>query len=280
MRLPPKYDGIEFRLRRSSAKFRVLPDFLIIGAQKAGTTSLYRHLSEHPHVSPSFEKEVRYFNNHFDLGEAWYRAHFPTRLYQSLLALRRRGPVLTGEGEPSYLAHPLAPGRVMDLVPGVQLIVMLRNPVDRAYSHYQHRATRGRESRTFDEVIAADKEALKDGWDGLPLGDGKRLGHSHYSYLPRGLYHPQLKSWLAVFPLERFHIIRAEDMFADTQAVYDETCDFLELPRFRLQNRARHNAGTYNEPMPQSVRADLEDFFRPHNEKLESLLNRTFDWYS
>ena len=159
----------------------MLPEFLIIGAQKSGTTSLYNYLTQHPMVGTAFEKEVRYFNNHFDKGLNWYKAHFPLRI--------RSSQFMTGEGEPSYLPHPVAPQRVYELVPQVKLIVMLRNPVDRAFSHYQHRFIRDREPRSFEEVCATDKDTLRNGWDGLPTGDLVRLGHWHYSYLPRGFYY-------------------------------------------------------------------------------------------
>lgn len=256
----------------------MLPDFLIIGAQKGGTTSLYAHLTQHPNVSRAFEKEVRYFNDHFAEGVDWYKAHFPTVAYRELMTRRLGNSLITGEGEPSYLANPVVPQRVLDLTPDVKLIVMLRDPVSRAYSHYQHRFTRNRETRTFEEVVAADKEVLKDGWENIPTGNLKSLGHLHYSYLPRGVYADQVSNWLSVFPREQFLFIRAEDFFADTQEIYNETLDFLGLPEHNLEERRRHNVGKYAEPMSAAMKQDLADYFLPHNQRLYEILGRDFGW--
>lgn len=269
---------LEFRIRRLTARLRMLPDFLIIGAQKSGTTSLYNHLVQHPSVGCAFEKEVRYFNDHYGKGVNWYRAHFPTSPLKQVQTLRYRTRYITGEGEPSYLANPLAPQRVLDLVPDVKLIVMLRNPVDRAYSHYQHRFTRNRETRPFEEVVSADKKVLLDGFDGLPTGDGKRLGHLHYSYLPRGFYAEQLENWFAVFPQGQFKIIHAEEFFADTQKVYDEVLEFLSLPGRTLQKKKKYYEGTYSQPISDETRRDLVEYFAPHNRRLYDLLQRDFAW--
>lgn len=257
---------------------RMLPDFLIIGAQKCGTTSLYTFLMQHPNVGPAFEKEVRYFNNHYQKGENWYRAHFPTNYYKYLMTQRAGTRLITGEGEPSYLPNPVVPQRAFDLTPGVKLIVMLRNPVDRAYSHYQHRFARGREALTFEEVVRADKETLRNGWDHIPTDDYKRLGHSHYSYLPRGVYVDQIRNWMTVFPKEQFLIIRAEDFFSDTQIIFNEVLAFLGLPEQRLQRNESHYAGKYTRQMSAETRQDLANYFYPHNQRLCEYLGRDFAW--
>lgn len=269
---------LNFRFRKLTASVRMLPDFLIIGAQKGGTTSLYSQLIQHPNVGAAFQKEIRYFNNHFDNGVNWYKAHFPTLLYKRLMTQGKRTNYITGEGEPSYLPNPIAPQRVLELTPSVKLIVMLRNPVDRAYSHYQHRFTRGRETRTFEEVVETDKEILQDGWAGLPTGDYKRLGHLHYSYLPRGFYADQIKSWMDVFPKEQFLVIGAEDFFSDAQAIFDDVLAFLDLPEHRMAERKRHNVGKYSQPMSAAIRRDLSDYFHPHNQRLFEYLGRDFAW--
>lgn len=269
---------LNFRFRELTASMRMLPDFLIIGAQKGGTTSLYSQLTQHPCVGAAFQKEIRYFNNHFENGVNWYKAHFPTLLHKRLMTRERNTDYITGEGEPSYLPNPIAPQRVLELTPRVKLIVMLRNPVDRAYSHYQHRFTRGRETRTFEEVIEADKEVLKDGWAGLPTGDYKRLGHLHYSYLPRGFYADQIKTWMGVFPKQQFLVIRAEDFFSEAQNIFDEVLAFLGIPEQRMAERKRHNVGQYSEPMSTETRQDLINYFRPHNQQLRDYLDRDFCW--
>ena len=269
---------LDFRVRRLTASLRMLPDFLIIGAQKSGTTSLYNHLIQHPGVGTAFEKEVRYFNDHYEEGVNWYRAHFPLQMHANRMTRRHGSRYLTGEGEPSYLPNPKAPERVLDLVPDVKLIVMLRNPVDRAFSHYHHRFVRDREARSFEEVCNTDKETLKDGWDKMPTGDYIRLGHAHYSYLPRGFYYEQLKTWFGVFPREQFLLIRAEDFFAETQAIFDEVLDFLALPPHALEQRKKHNVGKYSATLSDAMRQDLSNYFRPHNQQLYDFIGRDLSW--
>lgn len=270
--------NLRFQSRRLTSSMRMLPDFLIIGAQKCGTTSLYSYLLQHQNVSPAFEKEVRYFNDHYENGVNWYKAHFPTNFYKNIMSRRDGATLITGEGEPSYLPNPIVPQRAFDLKPSVKLIVMLRNPADRAFSHYQHRFSREREVRTFEDVVKADKEKLKNGWGKLPTGDYKSLGHLHYSYLPRGIYVDQIKCWMAVFPKEQFLIIRAEDFFSDTQTVYGEVLAFLGLPQHHLEKRKKHNVGKYAQPMSAAMKQDLADYFYPHNQRLRDFLGRDFAW--
>ena len=136
---------------RLTARWRELPDFLVIGAQKAGTTALYAYLRWHPSIAGPFWKEVSFFDRHWARGEAWYRGQFP---------LRSSGK-LVGEASPSYVFHPLAPERVFSLVPDVKLVVLLREPGDRAYSQYQHAVALGRETLSFEDALAAEDERVR-----------------------------------------------------------------------------------------------------------------------
>jgi hypothetical protein len=136
---------------RLTARWRELPDFLVIGAQKAGTTALYAYLRWHPSIAGPFWKEVSFFDRHWARGEAWYRGQFP---------LRSSGKVV-GEASPSYVFHPLAPKRVFSLVPEVKLIVLLREPGDRAYSQYQHAVALGRETLSFEDALAAEDDRVR-----------------------------------------------------------------------------------------------------------------------
>ena len=137
--------------RRATAPARDLPDFVILGAQRSGTTSLYDWLSDHPAVVPATRKEVHYFDLHYDRGLGWYRAHFPMG----------HGAHLTGEATPYLLFHPLAPDRVArDLPPTTRFVVLLRHPVQRAVSHYWHERRMGTESETLAVAVAAEEQRL------------------------------------------------------------------------------------------------------------------------
>src|SRR4051812_20031887 len=136
-RLKKPLRRVQADYRHLSAPLRGLPSVLIIGAQKSGTTSLSSYLVEHPDMLPSLRKEVHYFSFNYERGVNWYRAHFP---YTHHL---RRG-ALTLDATPYYLVHPLVAQRAAQLLPHAKLVVLLRNPVDRALSHYQHEVRGGR----------------------------------------------------------------------------------------------------------------------------------------
>jgi hypothetical protein len=245
--------------RRLTAANRALPNYLIIGAQKCGTTSLYHELSRHPQVAPAFRKEPHFFDDAWHRGESWYRANFA----------RARAHRITGEASPHYLFSPEAPARVRQMVPEAKLIVMLRNPVDRAWSHYHHERRRGYEALSFEAAIAAEPQRL---------AQGGQYHRRHHAYVHRGEYAGQLQGWLAHFPREQMLVIRSEDYRADAPAVYSQVLAFLGLPALELASRRERNVGSYRQVMPAQVRAELTAHFQPHNEALYTLLARDMHW--
>jgi Sulfotransferase domain len=259
----------EHALRQASAGRRPLPDFLIIGAQKAGTTSLHDYLCQHSSVTSPVTKEVHYFDNEFSRGSGWYRAHFP----------RERGyKTVTGESTPYYLFHPLAPRRVAATLPGVRLIVVLRDPIDRAHSHHNHERALGFEELEFEAALAAEGERLAGQEQLLSAGGLRRSwAHQHQSYLRRGLYAEQLGRWLVQFDRERLLVLSAEDLFADPLSVVLEAQEFLGLPAEEPVDISARNARSYA-PIADDLRRRLGEVFEPRNRELERLLGRDFGW--
>ncbi len=176
---------------RATARWRPLPGFLVIGAQKAGTTALYAYLRWHPAITGPSWKEVSFFDRHWWRGEAWYRGQFPLRTADRLV----------GEASPSYLFHPLAPERARSLVPDVKLIALLRNPVDRAYSQYQHEVALGREPLSFEDALAEEEGRTRGEVERL-VADPRAFSRAwwDHTYAARGRYAEQLERWLTVFP--------------------------------------------------------------------------------
>ena len=268
-------------LRMLNAPMRPLPEFVIIGAQRSGTTSLYRYLLAHPQVMPAVpSKGVHYFDMHPERSLRWYRAHFPTTAARARRARRHGAPVVTGEGSPYYLLHPHGPARAAAAVPGARLIVMLRDPVERAYSHYQQEFARGfEECDTFEAALDREPERL--------AGERERMladpGYSsyplqHHSYVARGEYADQLAAWRAHFPAGRIHVIRAERFFAEPADEYAQVLRFLGLPdparppEFRAYN-ARPAAG-----MAAETRARLRAHFAEPTRRLEEDLGMRMGW--
>lgn len=249
-----------------------LPDFIIIGAQKAGTTFLYHLLSQHPYVEPATKKEVHYFDTGFDKGMDWYRSHFP------LQKGREEQRVLTGEASPYYLFHPHAARRAAQTVPDVKLIALLRNPVDRAYSDYQHKVREGRERLGFQEAIETEEERLRGERE-------KMINDEHYqspeyrrfSYLSRGVYADQLKEWHEFFDREQLLMLESEDLFKDPHKTFGRVLEFLNLPDWQPEVSDVRNEGEY-EPLDPLIRRQLEEYFEPHNQRLNEYLGEDFGW--
>jgi hypothetical protein len=261
------------RSRQWTAWARVLPDFIVVGAQRAGTTSLYNYLLRHPRVAPALVKEVHYFDLAYHKGEGWYRAHFLTRLRR---ASARR--VLTGEASPYYLFHPRCAERIAGMVPRAKLVVLLRNPVDRAYSHYYHEVQRGREPLSFEEAIEREAQRLQGEEDRLLQEEcSYSFSHQHYSYLSRGIYVDQLKRFQPLFPREQLLVLKSETFFAEPKAVLNQVLTFLGLSTWEPDRLPKYNMGTYR-AMDRILRGRLTEFFRPHNERLYKHLGVDLGW--
>ena len=241
-----------------------MPDFLIIGAQKCGTTSLYNYLIQHPQIVPALQKEVHFFDLNFDKGLDWYQSQFQP--------LDSHNHLITGEASPYYIFHPLVPERVHQLFPKVKLIVLLRNPVERAISHYYHEVRLGYETMGLEEAIASESTRLRGEVEKI-IADGNyySFNHQHYTYLSRGIYFDQLHTWMKFFPPEQFLIILSEDLFINPDRILNQVFDFLELPPHQLTQYNKFNAGDYP-PISQKIYQQLQAYFRPYNQKLETLL--------
>jgi len=254
---------------RATAPLRPLPDFLVLGAQKAGTTALYAYLRRHPEITGPSWKEVSFFDRHYPRGEAWYRGNFPNRF-------RARG--LVGEASPSYLFHPLAPERVREMVPEARLIALVRNPVDRAFSHYQHEVALGREELSFEDALAAEDDRLR-GEEERMRRDPTYFSHAwwNYTYRARGRYAEQLERWLEVFPREQLLVVPSEDLGGDPDGTYARVLQFIGAPPHRLDAYPRVFERQY-EPMQPETRARLAREFAEPNERLYALLGRNLGW--
>jgi len=271
----PVLRGLRSGLRAAYATptsgLRVIPDFLILGAQRAGTTSLYRYLTRHPAIAPAvLAKGAHYFDTAFDRGPAWYRGHFPTRWTADRIR-RRAGAFATGEGSPYYLFHPLAAERIAAALPHAKLIVLLRDPVERAYSHWKHEAERGFEPLAFEDALRAEPERLAGESERI-LADPtyRSFSHQHHSYVARGLYADQLAAYLSRFPRSQVLVLPMEAFFADPDAGYRSALAFIGLPERSLSAYERVNARPRS-PMPESARAALEERFREPNARLAEM---------
>lgn len=270
------------RYARLTAGSRPLPDFLIIGTKRGGTTSLWNYLLRHPLVPRLFPawntKTSHYFEQNWPRGLDWYHSHFPTRRQRAALEARHGGPCRVGEAAPLYMFHPLAPGRVHRAMPEVRLIVLLRDPVERAFSHWKERRTEGREPLQF--AAALDAEARRT------AGERERLTtdptyfsepYDWHTYRARGRYLEHLSPWLELFDRRQFLFLASESLYRDPALTYRRTLEFLGLPQHELGDYRVFN-DRRSAPMDETVRQELTDHFRPHSRALQERLGMRFAW--
>ena len=277
-------------------KFRILPSFLIIGAAKSGTTSLYAHLIEHPNIIPASMKEVQFFQYLRNTKTSFYRSHFPIK----------RKNLITGEATASYFPHPFVPARVHKLLPLVKLIVILRNPVERAYSSFHYKVKLGEQiAENFEDAIKTELKRIEieNTKPEFKIGNAK-YDHPSFSYLRHGLYAQHLEKWLKFFPKEQLLIIHTKEFQNNTEITLAKTFDFLGLPKYKIKSvdkkkiRKIFSRGGYESDVTQKTGSRTQtlfneqnypemksetkkflcNFFKPHNEKLFKIIEKRFDW--
>lgn len=267
-------------VRRGTVSLRSLPDFLVIGGQRCGTTSLYNYLLGHPQVLAPLIKEAHFFSYRWPQGMGWYRALFPTNVRKRAHA-GSGVPAQTFDATPYYLFHPCAAERAAAVVPTAKLVALLRDPVERAYSHYQHSVRAGAETLSFPEAIEREPERLA-GEEQRIRADSRYPGVNHrmYSYVSRGMYADQLERWLPRFPDGSLLVLRSEDLFADPLHCYREVLTFLGLPDWQPAEFGVHTKRSPRPApgIPASTRRQLEERFAPANRRLELLLGRELAW--
>jgi len=262
---------IYWYFHRLTGYWRGNPSFIIIGVQKGGTTSLFNYLVQHPDVKRPFRKEIKYFDCNYTEGFSWYRAHFPPKM-------KLREGIMTGEASPHYFPHPLAAERIAQKFPKIKFVLLLRNPVDRAYSSYQHMVRVGNEPLSFEQAIEEEPARLAGEEEKIIADVNYPLfKYMSYTYLTQGLYLKYFKHWFNIFPREQFLIHKSEDLYTYPMETYKATLDFLGLPAWEPKDFSIFKQGQYDTMLP-ATRKKLVEFFAPHNKQLYAFLGRDFGW--
>lgn len=267
----------------ATAVHRADPDFLVIGTKRGGTTSLFNYLLSHPGILGLYpqvrdRKSTDYFFKHLRLGDKWYRSHFHTASRRAKIAKKLGYAPLSGEASPYYMWDPRVAQRAHEFSSNLRAIVLLRDPVARAWSHYQERVQNGVEPLSFTDALAAESSRTEGELTKM-LADPYYYSEAHdwYSYRARGIYQPQLEAWTSAFPREQLLVLRSEDMYSDVQVVFNQVCRFLQLPTIVLPTMQTYNASPRG-AMPESARADLSAFYAPINTRLYEFLGRDLGW--
>lgn len=255
-----------------TSPLRPVPDFLVIGAKRCGTTSLHRYLLQHPRVAAMFpaaerKKGVHYFDRNPDRSVSWYRSHF--RVGHRMVA---------GEASPYYLYHPHAAARAAAVAPDAKLIVLLRDPAERAWSHYRDEVKLGRESLSFADAVAAEPSRTEPELERLLADRSYRsVAHEHFTYVSQGLYARHLGRWLEHYPRSQLLVLRSEDLFEDPRATYGAVVRFLGLDEDVDVAFERHNASV-DLPQEAAVIDRLQQYYEPFNRDLARLVEAWPGW--
>lgn len=270
--------GTSVALGRATARLRSEPDFIVVGAQRSGTTSLFRALMSHPQASrPTAHKGVNYFDLNYFRGWNWYLAHFPlARLRWPRAQLADEPKVFEASGY--YLYHPFAIERMARDLPDVKIVVMLRDPVERAYSAYQHELARGFEWESFPTALDLEEARLVGEIDRMRRDPSyESFSHRHHSYLHRGHYAEQLERAFSFFPRHQVHVMVSEDFFANPADEFASLSDFLGLGPATNAHFERYNAQPRSALDP-ATRERLRAYYAPHDERLVEELGRQLAW--
>lgn len=270
-------DRVYREWKKVSWRYRCLPDVLIIGCQKGGTSSLHNYLAQHPRMFEADVKEVHFFDggldpawNKYAEGERLYRSYFPHR------EAVRAAAGLSFEATPEYMYNPLAPQRMAAMVPAAKLIVLLRDPVERAISNYFHERRRGREKLSIMDALLAEEEHM----DAVRAsGDYKDTRLIWKAYVTRGLYAEQLDRVFTHYPRERVLILESSDFYANPKQTLAQVFDFLGVENADLDvDLTPVGVGSNRKKVDSEVYDWLRARFVEPNARLEELLGRRFDW--
>jgi len=252
-----------------TASSRVLPDFIIIGTVRSGSTSLYYNICEHPSVLEAAYDEIGYFDSNYHLGENWYRSMFPTQKIMNKIR-EDTGYSITGEDTPFYFWKKEVAERISLDIPKTKIIVILRNPVDRAYSNYNLAVRENNEKLTFEEAIQEEMEFLSK-------NSFLETVNRFRSYLTKGVYVNQIIPWLEIFPRDQFHFLSIEQMKSEPVDTLNQIFKFLSIPNYNIPTPQRRKVTNYKK-MNDRTREQLIEYYKPHNEKFFETIKQKFEW--
>jgi hypothetical protein len=274
----------------ATADLRPLPELVVIGVKRGGTTSLFRDLERHPAMCPLVPsaarlplrenmKGVHHFDSDMRHSLRWYRSHFAASPTRSARA-RRVGASFTAEASPYYFFHPLAARRAADALPDTTFVVMLRDPVERTISHWAEQTRNGVETLSLRDAL--DAEPARVGDDRRRLADGTLLvshADEQQSYAAQSEYADSLERWAAAVGDDRLVVVFSEDYYADPRATVDRVTAAVGIgPLPPGATSERRNAA----PRPGTIDADLDaeltERFRPDVERIAEHLGGRPPW--
>lgn len=236
-----------------------LPHFMVIGAQKAGTTSVHEWLLHHPSVYVPATKETHYFTLFFDQPVRWYADH-----YQG-----SRPGQLRGDITPYYAFHPHAAARIAALIPTVRLVYLVRDPVERAISQYYHEIRRGKESLSIEDALAAEPERLAGALERLRTPGSRDQAHQSNSYVARSRYEQHILHYRRFFHADQLLVLRSEDLFANDPRAWQRLLRHIGTPMISLERAV---------PQANAGQGEHSHVSQTTRDALRATLDPTYQW--
>jgi len=266
--------NFDYILRKITSNYRSLPDFLIVGTQKGGTTSLYHYLTQHKNIAKSSRKEINYFNlsNRQPLKD--YQLYFPLKIKKFF-----NPKLICGEATPDYIIYPQLPKLIKETIPNVKIIMVLRNPVDRVFSHYSHNLMMKREWLSLEEAIEFEEKRIGKNHVNVFTNKVDMIkNYSNYSYINKSIYHEQVSHYKEFFGDNNILILQSEKLFKNPLEITNLCLDFLNLERLSKIEDEPKNTRKVKIDIDEDLNLKLKEYFAPHNEKLFEVINKRFDW--
>jgi hypothetical protein len=254
-----------------SSPFRTLPNFLVIGVKRCGTTTLFEQLSEHPCIEKSAHDNLGFFNNNFELGLNWYKSHFTTNFKKKQI-IKKYGKFATYDVTSSYIQYEKTATNISKTLPNIKLILILRNPTSRAYSEYNQNIIDEDESRGFEKLIKEEILQMEN-----EQNNKLKFSLDKINLIKKGIYINQILPWLEIFPKNQILIISTEEFGNKTNETYNKIFKFLELPKYEIRNKQRYRKGNYKK-MSNETRELLDHFYEKYNNELFQKIGQKFEW--
>jgi len=256
-----------FFFRKTLSFNRMEPSFIIIGEARCGTTSLFNYISQNDKVLPPVKKEIHFFDYKFHKKKGWYKSFFP---------FVKEGKI-TGEATPYYFSHPKAAKRIKETYPDIKVILVLRNPIDRAISSfYKQRDLKIEPIESIEKAIDIEEDRLKDSMKNMSTNSDYDFNHKNYAYAKRGLYYENLERWKSLFDEDQMLIFEFEELFGNIDVNYDKVIEFLNIDKQNISFR-HFNKGTYDN-IDAEFRMKLSSYFDESNQKLYKMLKSNYNW--
>lgn len=254
---------------------RVTPNFLIIGNSFCCKTLLYDYMTQHHLIMKNLREETAFWGWHYNKGIMWYKSNFPTKIYKKILEFIHKKEAHVGETINMFGLE--RPEQIHKIIPNPKIIVILRNPIDRAFARYLADVRAKLEKRTFEDSIKKPRDENFQ-LQKMKMNEIKNIDDDESLYIKNSIYSYDLKRWNEFFPIEKMFFLSSEDLIKNPLVTVNKALKFLELKPLKTIKKIGQNWEENQGTMESKMRQELQKIFEPHNQDLFELVGEKFDW--